>query len=150
MGGMDSLSSTMSITLKPELENNKIPMKLSKFGRYTRKDFIDSNVHKTIIFGQLPSLNEKYHNLWVILDELNISSLDYKISEDLKLLVQMVGKRTATSKHPCPYYMTSSPDFQKADHFILESLCRLYELWIADGENLKKQNSTQMLFIPLL
>ena len=102
---------------------------------YTCKDFKDSSVHKTIIVVILPSLNEKYHNLRIILDKLNISSLDYTISEDLKVLLQMVGKKTATSKHPRPYSMRSSPDFQKSDHYTLESLFRLYDQWMADGAN---------------
>ena len=72
------------------------------------------------------------------MDNLNISSLDYIVSEDLKVLLQMVGKQTATSEYPCPYCMTSSPDFQKADHYTLESLCRMYDQWMADGANLIK------------
>ena len=50
----------------------------------------------------------------------------------------MVGKQIATSMYPFPYCMTSSPDFPKADHYTLESLCRLYNQWMADGANLKK------------
>ena len=72
------------------------------------------------------------------MDKLNISSLDYKVSEDLKVFLQMVGKQTATLKHPCSYFMTSSLDFQKADHYTLESLCRLRDQLMADGANLKK------------
>ena len=72
------------------------------------------------------------------MDKLNISSLDYTVSEDLKVLLQMVGKQTPTSKHPCPYCMTSPPDFQKADHYTLESLCRLCDQWMTDGANLKR------------
>ena len=86
----------------------------------------------------------------MILDKLNISSLDYTVSEYLKVLLQMVGKQTATLKHPCSHCMTSSPDFQKADHCTLESLCRLYDQWMADGTNFKKKKkSIQMFFIPL-
>ena len=51
----------------------------------------------------------------------------------------MVGKQTATSKHPFPCCMTSSPDFHKADHYTLESLYRLYDKWLTDGANLKKR-----------
>ena len=148
-GGQGFLKVTLSISLKPELENNKIPTKLSKCDGYACKYFKDSSINKTIILAILPSLNEKYYNLRLILDKLNISSLDYTVSEDLKVLLQTVGKQTATSKHPCPYCMTSSPYFQKADHYTLESLCRLYDQWMADGANLKKAKSTQMLFIPL-
>jgi hypothetical protein len=150
-GGQGFLKVTLSITLKPELKNNKIPEKLSKSDGYACKDFKDSSVHKTIILAILPSLNEKYHNLRLILDKLNISSLDYTVSEDLKILLQMVGKQTATSKHPCPYCMTSSPDFQKADHYTLESLCTLYDQWMADGANLKKAKKyTNVVNSPLL
>ena len=137
-GGQEFLKVTLSITLKPELENNEIPKKLCKCDKHACKDFKDSSVHKTIISAILPSLNEKYHNLRFILDKLNISSLDCTVSEDLKVLLQMVGKQTAISKHSCPYCITSSPDFQKADHYNLESLFRLYGQWIADGANLKK------------
>ena len=90
-----------------------------------------SSVHKTIILAILPSLYKKYQSLRIILDKLKISSLDYTVSEDLKVLFQMVGKQTTTSKHHCPYCMTSSPDFQKADHYTLEFLCRLYDQWMA-------------------
>ena len=63
----------------------------------------------------------------------------------------MVGKQPATSKHPCPYCMTSSPDFQKADHYTLESLCRLYDQSMADGANLKKAKKyTNVVHSPLL
>ena len=33
--------------------------------------------------------------------------------------------------------MTSSPDFQKADHYTFESLYRLYDQLMVDGSNLK-------------
>ena len=98
----------------------------------------------------MQSLNEKYHNLRLIVDKLNISSLDYKVSEDLKVLLQMVGKQAVTSKHPCPYCMTSSPDFQKADHYTLESLCRLYDKCMADSANLKKAKKETNVINPHL
>ena len=81
---------------------------------------------KIIKLGISPSLNEKCHNQRIVLNKLNISSLDYKVSEDLKVLLQMVEKQTATSKHPCLFCMTSSPNFQKADHYTLEYMYRLY------------------------
>ena len=53
-GRQGFLKATRSITLKPELENNKIPEKLSKCDEYAWKDFKDSSVHKTIILAILP------------------------------------------------------------------------------------------------
>ena len=85
--GQEFLKVTLSITLKPELEKKKVPKKLSKCDGYAWKDFKDSSVHKTIILVILPSLNEKYHNLRIVLDKLNIPSLDYTVSEDLKVLL---------------------------------------------------------------
>ena len=63
----------------------------------------------------------------------------------------MVGKQTATSMHPCLYCMISSPDFQKPDHYTLESLCRLCNQWMVDGANFKKaKNYTNVVHLPLL
>ena len=45
---------------------------------------------KIIMLGILLSLNENYHNQWIILNKFNISSLGDTISEDLKVLLQMV------------------------------------------------------------
>ena len=45
-GGQEFLKVTLSITLKPELENNQFPKKLSECGGFTCKDFKDSNVLK--------------------------------------------------------------------------------------------------------
>ena len=53
-GGQGFFKVTLSITLKPELESNKIPEKLSKCDGYACKDFKDSIVHKTIILTILP------------------------------------------------------------------------------------------------
>ena len=47
--------------------------------------------------------------------------------------------------------MTSSSDFQKANHNTLESLCRLYDQLMADGTNLKKAKKyTNVVHPPLL
>ena len=62
-GGQGFIKVTLSITLKQELENNKIPEKLSKCDGYASKDFKDSSVHKTIILVILHSMNKKYHNM---------------------------------------------------------------------------------------
>ena len=91
-GGEKFLKVSRLITLKPELQNNKIPKKLSKCNGYVCKDFKNSNVHKNVVLAIFSSLNEKYHILRIIFDKLNVSFLDYIVSEDLKILLQMVGK----------------------------------------------------------
>ena len=58
-GGQGFLKATLSITLKPELENNKIPKKLSKFDGYACKGFIDSSVRKTRYVGQFAFIEQK-------------------------------------------------------------------------------------------
>ena len=62
----------------------------------------------------------------------------------------MVRKQTATSKHPCLFCTTSSPNFQKTDHFTLGSLYRLYHKWMADGAKLKKAKKFRNNVHPLL
>ena len=42
--------------------------------------------------------------------------------------------------------MTSSPDFQKADHYTSESLRRLYDQWMVDGANLKKSKKVHKCY----
>ena len=54
----------------------------------------------------------------------------------------MVGEQTETSKHHCPYRMTSSTDIKKADHYNLE--------WMADRANLKKAKKYTFVHPPLL
>ena len=46
--------------------------------------------------------------------------------------------------------MTPSPDFQKTDHYSLESLCRLYDKWMANGAKLKKAKKYTNVIHPLL
>ena len=53
-GGQGFLKVNLSITLKAESENNKIPERLSKCDEYAWKDFKDSSVHKTIVLAILP------------------------------------------------------------------------------------------------
>ena len=77
---------------------------------------------KIIMSAILPSLNKKNHILSVVLDKLNISILDYTVSEDLKVLFQMGRKQTEASKQPCPFCMISSLTFEKLI-IILQNLC---------------------------
>ena len=62
--------------------------------------------------------------------------MDYTVSEDLKVLLQMVGKQTAASKHPCPFCKTLSPKMMKSELYTLSSLCKLYDNWMVDGGKL--------------
>ena len=55
---------------------------------------------KTMTSAIFPSMNEKYHNLRIILDKFNISFLDYTVSEALKVLLQIVRKQISISKNP--------------------------------------------------
>ena len=73
---------------------------------------------------------------------MNIFSLYYTVSEDLTVLLQMVRKLQ---------HQSTLVRIQKADHYNLESLCRLYDQWMADGANLKKAKKyTNVVHSPLL
>ena len=116
---------TLSIIIKPEMKTHTVPEKKSRNGEgYSSQYFKDSSVQKTLILAILPSINESYVNLKMILDKLKINALDYTVSEGLKVLLQMVGKQTAASKHLCPFCKTSSPKMMKSEHYTLSSLCK--------------------------
>ena len=58
-GGQGFLKVIQSITLKPELESNKIPEKLSKWNGFACKDFKASSLHKTIYISYFAFIEQK-------------------------------------------------------------------------------------------
>nr|XP_047132589.1 uncharacterized protein LOC124811278 [Hydra vulgaris] len=151
-GGQGYLKVTLSITLKPELEVHSIEKKRVKYSdEYGFKEFKYTSVHKTLVLAVLPSIDENYANIKMLLDKLKLNSLDYSISEDLKVLLLMVGKQSAASKHPCPFCETESPNMLRAKSYSLTSLCEWCNKWIAAGENIAKaKNFSNVVNPPLL
>nr|XP_047135292.1 uncharacterized protein LOC124812537 [Hydra vulgaris] len=151
-GGQGYLKVTLSITLKPELEVHSIEKKRVKYSdEYGFKEFKYTSVHKTLVLAVLPSIDENYANIKMLLDKLKLNSLDYSISEDLKVLLLMVGKQSAASKHPCPFCETELPNMLRAKSYSLTSLCDWCNKWMAAGGNIAKaKNFSNVVNPPLL
>ena len=125
--------------MKPELDAHSSEKKRLKYSdEYGCKDFKFTSVHKTLVLAVLPSIDENYANIKMLLDKLKLNSLDCSISEDLKVLLLMVGKHLAASKHPCPFCETESPSMLRAESYSLTSLSEWYNKWMAAGGNIAK------------
>lgn len=133
------LKVTCQITEKPTI--NEIGPSSSKRIRfeegYGRDDFRDSSVHKVLLLAIATDLQENHHNLNIIISKLKLNSLVYSLSEDIKVMLQMVGKQSASCKHPCPYCEAESP-LQFGVHFnanTLGSLDENHKSWEKAGAN---------------
>ena len=74
----------------------------------------------------------------MLLDKWNLNSLEYSLSEDIKVMIQTLGKQRVACSHHCPYCETSKPDILKAPHNTLASLCAWHDKWISAGGKLKE------------
>ena len=152
-GGQGSLKVTLSLTLKPDSHDTSWSPPSKRFqysDGYGSGDFKDSSVHKTLILALVPTMNESYVNLKMLLDKLNLNSLEYSLSEDIKVMLQTLGKQPAACSHPCPYCETSKPDMLKAPHNTLASLCAWHDEWISAGGKLKEAKYYQNVVHPPL
>ena len=68
--------------------------------------FKSTGVKQSIVLGCAP-VCESYINCKIILDKIDLSSVDFQISADLKLLNIILGLQSASSKFPCPYCLSS-------------------------------------------
>ena len=130
-GGQGSLKVTLSLTLKPDSHDASWSPPSKRFlysDGYGSGDFKVSSVHKSLILALVPTMNESYVNLKMLLDKLNLNSLEYSLSQDIKVMLQTLGKQPAACSHPCPYCETSKPDMLKAPNNTLASLCAWHTL----------------------
>ena len=151
-GGQGSLKVTLSLTLKPEETEASPCKKRCKYSEgYGQGDnFKDSSVHKAIILALVPTMNESHVNLRILLEKLGLGSLEYSHSEDIKVMLQILGKQPASSTHPCPFCETSKPNLEKADPNTLSSLISWHEKWLKDGGNPGKLKFFQNVMHPHL
>ena len=143
-GGQGFLKCTASITYKPDERDQETPQKRIKYSEgYEKKGFKDSSVFKTLILAIVPHMDESYVNLRMLIEKLNIGSLDYSFSEDIKVQLQMVGKQCASSKHPCPFCETEIPLLPKAKANTISSLHQWHQKWLENGSKLSQAKKFQ-------
>ena len=58
---------------------------------------------KSIVLAAVSGVRETNHNMSVLFKLTKLNEIEYKLSEDLKLINITVGIGTYSSKFPCPY-----------------------------------------------
>ena len=142
-GGQGFLKVTVSMTKGPV--NDEPSSKRSKYqDGYGAKEFKDTSVYKCLILACLPTMDESYPCLKNLMDVLEVESLDYSMSQDIKVMLQVIGKQCAASTHPCPYCEAKIPLLLKSKLNTISSLLAHHNKWIAEGSklwDLKKHNN---------
>ena len=84
--GQGFLKVTASMTKKPNLNEEEIPMKRFRYkDGYGNNDFKDTSVYKTLILAIYPTSKENYPIIKRILEELDIEGIEYSYSQDIKV-----------------------------------------------------------------
>ena len=75
---------------------------------YAVHDFKLSSVKNLFILAVTKTV-ENNHNLGLILERLGMDAVEFGYSTDLKMFAIICGKKSASSKHPCPWCDGSAP-----------------------------------------
>lgn len=134
--GQEFLKLSCSVIVKPEHRIDPSGKRLKYSDGYeAKKEFSDTSVKKTFILGILPFTVEGHYNLRSLLDKTGIPSFNYSMSEDCKVILDLLGKQCASCKHPCIYCEASSdfPEGVSYEHLTLASLQNYYEQYKESG-----------------
>lgn len=96
-------------------------------------DFKDAGVKKLMLLGLTP-ISERHDNIAAILDCLGIKGLEYGVSCDLKMVLMLLGKQGASSRHSCPFCTSSDPWLAEGSPNTIGTLWDDYEKFLADPE----------------
>ena len=106
--GMDSGKGHLRMVLT--LYDEEDLLHLSTGSRVTRQEGIGSGCQykltgrkKIMILATTPNVPESYLNCSIIMNKVNINSLAYRFTGDLKIFNIMAGLMSASSKCPCIY-----------------------------------------------
>ena len=106
--GMDSGKGHLRLVLT--LYDEEDLLDFSTGSRVTRQEGIGSSCHykltgrkKIMILASVPKVPESYVNCSIIMNKVNINSLAYKFTGDLKIMNILAGLMSASSKCPCVY-----------------------------------------------
>ena len=93
----------------------------------------EGSVHKLLILVAVPKIQELHSNIDILLQELNLDSLDFVLTSDIKMILLILGKDHGSCRHACPYCEDGSPWNTASKLNTLGSLHRWHELWVTDG-----------------
>ena len=76
-----------------------------KRGKYSdgvfAQSFKNTGVQKLILLADVPDCQEHYENVKQILDEVNISGVDFSECTDIKMMLILLGKQGGSATHNC-------------------------------------------------
>ena len=77
----------------------------SKRGKYSdgvfAQSFKNTGVQKLILLADVPNCQEHYENVKQILEEVDISGVDFSECTDIKMMLILLGKQGGNSTHNC-------------------------------------------------
>jgi hypothetical protein len=126
----------MSIKEK-DAEEPKAKKKKSKYSDgFAPKEFQNSGVKKLILILLSPT-TERHDNIASLLRLLDIQAIDFGYCCDLKMVLFLLGKQSASSKHCCPFCTGSSPWLGVYSSVTVGSLWKNYNAFQEAGANIK-------------
>ena len=93
-------------------------------------------MRKLILLAVTPT-SESYSTICRLLKLLNLETIDFGYSMDLKMVLIACGKQSAAAKHNCPYCDGSSPYITPAETSTVGTLWSAYERFMSGGGNKK-------------
>ena len=119
-------------------EEEEVKTKKAKYKEgFAPKDFKHSGVKKLILLLVSPT-TERHDNMAELLRLLNVDAIDFGYCCDLKMVLMLLGKQCASSKHCCPFCTGCSPWQSSCTTTTISSLWKDYNSFVSDGSNLKK------------
>ena len=144
--GMDSGKGHLRMVLTMYDEEDIIPV--NNKPRITRMDGIGAGTsyrltgrRKIMILASAPKVPENHHNCSIFIDKVNINSLVYKFTGDLKLYNIVGGLMSGSAKHPCIYCEAAKEDGKWQEDAPLRTLRNIQQHvddWQTSGGDRKK------------
>ena len=139
--GIDDGQGLLKVMLSVKEKFPHVEEKKGKKAKYedgfAPNDFKLSGVKKLILLLVSPT-TERHDNMAALLGELGIEAIDFGFCCDLKMVLVLLGKQAASSKHCCPFCTGSSPWLSSAPSTTIGSLWRDYTSYVEAGSVLKK------------
>ena len=140
-GGQSSLKIGLTITAREESSNTA--------GRSHYSDGIApqdakfSSVKKLLLLAVVVNASENHSNVQAMLSLLNIESIEFSASCDVKMLNILTGKSGGNPKYGCPFCNACSPYLENGVLYCLSDLLALNKAYVDSGSNKKKQKDFQ-------
>ena len=86
-------------------------------------DFKLTSAKKIMIIGAVHGVDENYSNVKTLLEKLDLESIgDHPFAVDIKMMLILCGKQSASSRHSCPYCEGSGDFSESYEPYTLGSL----------------------------